>query len=337
MKVSVVVPCYKQARFLDDCITSLQEQSHSNWEAIIVNDGSPDDTEQVAQRLCSADPRVRCVSKPNGGLSSARNAGLAVAQGCAVQFLDADDLLEPGKLSKQVAVLSSNPDIGVVYGSATYFRDADPERRPMLNAFIEGGEQRDWIAERAEAPGSVFAKFLQHNLYPVCAPLVRRQVLGDPPYFNEQMAALEDWEFWTRLAAAQVRFEYAPASGAACLVRVHGGSMTHDKGRMLGALKGLRKQQLRLSSSLEDRVFLLGLLMSYLKDETREQFEHCVKHELRADLRGSERLAVWLSRLASQRPALYAAMTLGGRALPWRLRAIADSARETHRGHLGTF
>ena len=79
--VSVIIPCYQQGRFLPEAVASLQRQTHANWEAIIVDDGSTDDTDMIARRLCANDPRLRFLSKPNGGLSSARNAGLRIATG----------------------------------------------------------------------------------------------------------------------------------------------------------------------------------------------------------------------------------------------------------------
>lgn len=108
--VSVIIPCYNQACFLIDCINSVRAQSYGNWEAIIVDDGSPDETKEVAERLISIDDRIRLVGKLNGGLSSARNAGIEVAKGQYIQFLDADDAIAPEKLSIQVKALNEFTD-----------------------------------------------------------------------------------------------------------------------------------------------------------------------------------------------------------------------------------
>lgn len=113
--VTVIIPCYQQGHFLHDAVSSLQTQTYTNWEAIIVNDGSSDETASVARFLCDADSRVRYLEKHNGGLSSARNAGLALANGNWIQFLDADDLLLPQKFEKQVAAAS-----GKNKGALTY-------------------------------------------------------------------------------------------------------------------------------------------------------------------------------------------------------------------------
>src|SRR5450432_4194524 len=97
--ISVIVPCYRQAKYLPDAVKSLIGQSYRHWECIIINDGSPDDTREVAAEQVRLDSRIRYVEQANGGCSSARNRGLTEANGDFVQFLDADDLLLPDKFA----------------------------------------------------------------------------------------------------------------------------------------------------------------------------------------------------------------------------------------------
>ena len=97
-KISIIVPCYNQAQYLDECLQSVLEQTYENWECIIVNDGSPDDTEVVAKKWLEKDNRFQYLYKKNGGLSSARNAGIKQAKGVYIQLLDSDDLLQKDKL-----------------------------------------------------------------------------------------------------------------------------------------------------------------------------------------------------------------------------------------------
>ena len=99
MVVSVVIPAYNAAGVLSQCVSSVLAQEGVEVEVVIVDDGSADDTLAVATGLAEADPRVRVVSKPNGGVSSARNAGLDAATGEVVVFVDADDALVPGALA----------------------------------------------------------------------------------------------------------------------------------------------------------------------------------------------------------------------------------------------
>ncbi len=95
--ISVIVPCYLQAEYLDECLQSVYDQTYSNWECIIVNDGSLDNTEEIAKRWLEKDNRFRYIYKENGGLSSARNAGIREAKGEWIQFLDSDDMIHKSK------------------------------------------------------------------------------------------------------------------------------------------------------------------------------------------------------------------------------------------------
>lgn len=101
-KVSIIIPCYNQAAYLTKAIESLQAQTLAEWECIIVDDGSTDETKKVAQTLSAKDPRIQLVHKSNGGSASARNMGLKQARGTFIQFLDADDYIDSLKLEKQV-------------------------------------------------------------------------------------------------------------------------------------------------------------------------------------------------------------------------------------------
>lgn len=110
--VSVVIPCYRQAHFLPEAIESVLRQSYPRREIIVVDDGSPDETAEVAARY----PGVRCVRQPNRGLAAARNRGLAEARGEFVVFLDADDRLLPDALQVGVEAFAAHPECAFVYG-----------------------------------------------------------------------------------------------------------------------------------------------------------------------------------------------------------------------------
>ncbi|MEO7522923.1 MAG: glycosyltransferase family 2 protein [Ferruginibacter sp.] len=100
--ISIIIPCYNQGHFLNDAIDSVLKQTYSNWECIIVDDGSSDNTKEIASNFVQLDKRFRYIYKTNGGLSSARNRGIEKVSGKWIQFLDADDVLEPRKFSTQL-------------------------------------------------------------------------------------------------------------------------------------------------------------------------------------------------------------------------------------------
>ena len=108
--VSVIVPCYKQAQYLPEAIDSVLAQTYPGVECVVVNDGSPDDTEAVARRYGD---RVRYVARPNGGISAARNSGVAFARGDYLKFLDSDDLLTAHLHAEVESLRQSRAEIAV--------------------------------------------------------------------------------------------------------------------------------------------------------------------------------------------------------------------------------
>ena len=200
--VSVVIPCYRQARFLPETIASLQRQTYCNWEAIVVDDGSPDDVALVTEDLGKHDPRVRLLRKPNGGPSSARNAGLAVAQGRWIQFLDGDDLLMPLKFERQLAALRTAPPLSMSYTDYWHGAEDDPLRR------VESGR----LPCRFTSVDPLVDLVRDWELgfsFPIHAPLVDAaffRKLGIR--FNESLRNHEDWDVWMKVVgkASEIHF-----------------------------------------------------------------------------------------------------------------------------------
>lgn len=137
MKVSVIIPCYNQARFLPQAIASLQAQTLEEWECIVVDDGSTDNTAEVVSNIALRDSRVRLVQKINGGSASARDMGLQYAQGKYIQFLDADDTIAPEKFEKQVALMEREKlDISyTAFCSEDSLGQRTPSRTVLLNTY----------------------------------------------------------------------------------------------------------------------------------------------------------------------------------------------------------
>ena len=102
MIVSIIIPCYNKGRFLEDALNSVLSQIYTQWECIIIDDGSTDNTEQIALNYTRLDSRFRYIKKQNQGVSATRNLGLAQATGNFIQFLDPDDIIYPNKISTQI-------------------------------------------------------------------------------------------------------------------------------------------------------------------------------------------------------------------------------------------
>ncbi|MCK8600206.1 glycosyltransferase family 2 protein [Desulfoferrobacter suflitae] len=228
--VSVIIPCYNQARFLPEAVESIQDQTYQNWECLIVNDGSTDDTAEVAAGLAAADRRVRHLNQFNAGLSSARNRGLKESRGWLIQFLDADDRLEALKLETHTSWLENHREIGIVYGEARYFTNENPELREfgLLGPNRPWQADEPWIGKLWACAMPLLQTVIEQNIMAVNCALICREVFESVGGWNESLGALEDWEFWTRCLFRGIRFQYLDAEDSKALVRSHSASMSRD-------------------------------------------------------------------------------------------------------------
>jgi glycosyltransferase involved in cell wall biosynthesis len=117
--VSVIIPAYNAAPFIEETIHSLYSQTHTDWEAIIVNDGSKDNTAAICSSF--SDNRVKTIHQANSGVAAARNNGLAQAQGGYVIFFDADDVMTPRFIESRMEVMENNPELGYAGGLVETF------------------------------------------------------------------------------------------------------------------------------------------------------------------------------------------------------------------------
>lgn len=210
-KVSVIVPCYNYGRFLSEAIASVKTQTYPHWECIIVDDGSTDNTQQVATELCRQDGRITYVYQPNKGAATARNTGLTNSSGAFVQFLDADDLLEADKLRCQTRFLADNPQVDIVYGGATMFSESP-------GGWVFSTETIQEL-NTSGAGSAMVNDFLHGKLPLMSSPLFRRSILEDIGLFIENIKASEDYEFWLRCALADKSFCFLPADNTGTLIR----------------------------------------------------------------------------------------------------------------------
>ncbi len=191
-RVSVVVPCYNHAQYLPQAIRSLQRQTMEDWEAIIVNDASPDNTAEVAASLADADSRVRVITNPkNLYLAGALNAGIASTRGRYIVPLDADNQIEPWTLELLSSALDSDRSIHIAYGAARFV--------------LEDGETPD----QAVAPDGVSGlpndfsfrgQMLHRNQIPSTC-MYRREAWERSGGYRRRCRTGEDAENWTRLAS----------------------------------------------------------------------------------------------------------------------------------------
>lgn len=128
MTYSVIIPCYKVERYIRECLDSVLKQDYADWEAICVDDGSPDKTGVILDEYASRDSRIKVIHQENGGLSAARNAALKMAQGVWLYYLDSDDLMPPNVLAKVHHDVVAHPDADMLWGKLSRFKDGlEPE------------------------------------------------------------------------------------------------------------------------------------------------------------------------------------------------------------------
>src|SRR5215207_11289555 len=170
--VSVVIPCYNQAHFLGEAIESVLSQSYPNFEIIVVDDGSPDDTAEVAARY----PEVRYVRQDNQGVSVARNSGLARSGGAYIVFLDADDRLLPGALEVGVRELEAHPECALVFG---YSNHMAANGTPLFSY-------------RPHVEGDHYLELLRYNyISPSAVAMYRRDVFDSVGGFDPSLRACQ--------------------------------------------------------------------------------------------------------------------------------------------------
>lgn len=176
--VSVVVPCFEQSKFLPEALQSVLDQTYSNWECTIVNDGSPDDTEEVTAAWLKKDKRFKYLFQKNAGVSSARNSGIFHSKGKYILPLDADDRISPEYLAKAVDAFNRSPDLTLVYCKAEKF----------------GKESGKWNL----APFSLRTLSRKNMIF--CSGLYKKEDWENIGGYDPKMSiGIEDWEFWIAL------------------------------------------------------------------------------------------------------------------------------------------
>ncbi len=210
-RVSVIVPAYNAAAYIQESIDSVLAQTYKNLEIIIVDDGSTDNTREVLEPYFDKRP-IRYFYQTNQGLSGARNTGLRFSSGQFVALLDADDIFLPNKIARQVSCLLQNPDFGLCYCRVLHFSDTHP-RQFYLHAYSHNHQNPS---------GHLFAPLLKKQFINPLSVLIRKTVFENFGYFNRNLRHTEDWELWLRWAYSGVKFYYLNETLALYRVRTSG-------------------------------------------------------------------------------------------------------------------
>jgi glycosyltransferase involved in cell wall biosynthesis len=236
--VSVVMPAYNYGHFIGATLNSLQAQTFSNWECVVVDDGSTDNTAEVVAEFVKTDPRIKFLQQPNRRQAAARNYGLAHISGKYVQFLDADDLIQQHKFERQVEFLEAHDDVDIVYSDTRYFAT----ERPDELLYTMYGENKPWQPQLSGLGLSLLPSLIRHNSVIVCAPLTRRTLIERVGRFEEELPPLEAWYYWIRCALLGANFKFVDFADSFCLVRSHATSSSKNRFRWTAAEIKLRRK-----------------------------------------------------------------------------------------------
>lgn len=249
--VSIIIPCYRQGRFLAAAIESALGQTHPHVETIVVNDGSTDETDSVARGYGR---RITYLAQSNAGVSAARNAGMAAAHGEYLLFLDADDVLRPESAARMVAAAAGRSCV-VVQGWQQFTDSAQhptkDEFRPDLSAGM--------------LPLLLYTNPIQPPAACLCPAAAVRRLGG----FSQELAGTEDWDLWIRLAIDSVPFETIDYLGA--LYRRHAASASaHGRKMIEGKIDVLLRVHRALAADPSRKPLLGPHLFQALRDVLRK-------------------------------------------------------------------
>ncbi|RDV16108.1 glycosyltransferase family 2 protein [Pontibacter diazotrophicus] len=219
IKVSVVIPTFNREDLISETLDSVQSQTLPDWECLIVDDGSTDETEAIVQRYAQADPRFKYVKRPpdrSKGGNTCRNIGLELAKGEFIQFLDSDDLLAPTKFEEQVRALSTSEPHAVATCKWGRFRTSEDELSAKPN-------EPTYVS--TEGPLELFNIFGKHSIwFPPHVYLVRKKTIEEAGYWNEDLKMNQDGEFFARVLLCASQIVFVPT--AEVYYRRHTGSNT---------------------------------------------------------------------------------------------------------------
>lgn len=185
--VSIIIPIYNQEKYLAETLQSVIHQTYSNWECILVNDGSTDGSVAVINEYLAQENRFHFINSENQGVSNARNLALKQVKGQYILFLDGDDLIHPDKLQKALYYFQKNNDLSIVFNTTNYFQNSiDKTLYPMI------------IYADLLNFTDLLLYWNEKIIIPIHSAIIKRS-LFEGIEFNTDLTAQEDWLVWIRL------------------------------------------------------------------------------------------------------------------------------------------
>jgi hypothetical protein len=249
-QVSIIVPAYNHEKFISECLDSLIRQTVSDWECIVVNDGSTDGTKKIVLAYIQKDPRIRMIEQHNKGLSAARNAGLCEAKGDYLQFLDSDDAIKTNKLKLQLDSLQRTGSPALSYTDYYYSIENDltvqSPRAHITAVFASMNYLHDLISNWENKMSIPFHCFLFD------ASLFKKHNIA----FDEQLPNHEDWDCLMNIFRLNPEVFYVDQKLA--IYRRHEYAMARDRLSMKnGFIRAIRKHRYSFpENSIEHKLLI---------------------------------------------------------------------------------
>ena len=249
--VSIVTPAYNSSAFIAETITAALAQTFSDFELIVIDDGSSDDTIDVVHDAAAGDPRVIVIASPHGGPAVARNVGLDIARGRFIALLDSDDVWMPQYLEEQLALLERFPGQAIITANAVN-RGGPLDQRPL------------WPATRGWRELTLRDLILEENAMCIMS-VFRREVLDRIGGFDPAFTGNEDYEFWIR--AANAGFGILQNLRPLGSYRRRAGSVSADSIRVVRGIMRVLEAAARMRGSVEQEGKVIERRLSRLREE----------------------------------------------------------------------
>lgn len=235
-KVSVVIPSYNRADFVAETIRSVLDQTYQDFEIIVVDDGSTDNTKEIVDSF--KDPRIKYIYQENRGASGARNTGINASIGEYIAFLDSDDIYLPNKLEMDIRMVDSDHNIGIVCSDAYIF---DSETGEIYRRYWQKNPYLGPFDPQTASKNALKLLLSRGCFIKGSTPLVRRAVFKAVGLFDESIRHSQDWEMWIRILAHS-RYTVGIINLPLVKCRRHSASLTTNaKARIEGHIQVFKK------------------------------------------------------------------------------------------------
>ncbi|MGY4384241.1 teichuronic acid biosynthesis glycosyltransferase TuaG [Pedobacter sp. UYP24] len=196
-KVSIVMPAYNSRVHIVESIRSVIDQTYQNWELIIIDDGSSDDTFAIVDDISKTEPRIKLSKQKNQGIGATRNNGYKLSSGSWVAFLDHDDLWQARKLEQQIEVSISNPSLNVIFSGGWFFFNNNLEELTEYRTIYGAFNSKE-----------MYLKQLEENYIATLSIMVKRSLIEEIGPWDERkiIQGCDDYDYWFRMAKAKAIF-----------------------------------------------------------------------------------------------------------------------------------